>query len=149
MFDKKEELENFENAETVVGASVKLKGNLKSEGNITVNGSVSGEINTKGAVKVGAGADVRANIKSRNAVISGVVQGNIVADDQLSITETGKVYGDIQANVLSISPGAFFTGKSIMPEEKAKEVEPIAEIDEDEIGEEIMGKEEVLVELED
>ena len=149
MFDKKEELENFENAETVVGASVKLKGNLKSEGNITVNGSVSGEINTKDGVKVGAGADVRANIKAKNIIISGIVQGNIVADDQLSITETGKIYGDIQANVLSISPGAFFTGKSIMPEEKAKEVEPIAEIDEDEIAEGIIGKEEVLVELED
>lgn len=145
MFDRKEEFSDLGNAETIVGASVKLKGNLKSEGDVTINGSVSGEISTKGKVSIGAGADVRANIKSKTAVVSGIVQGNIVVEGQLSITETGKVYGDIQASVLSISPGAVFTGKSVMYEEEAKGAEPIAELDEGEVLE----KEEILIESED
>lgn len=147
MFDKKEELESLDSVETIVGASVKLKGTLKSEGNIRINGSISGEVKTKGSVIVGSGADVRSNINAKNASISGIVQGNIYVEDQLSVTETGKVYGDIQASVLSIAPGAVFTGKSIMPEEKAEIIEPIAEFEED-LNKDLK-TEEILVELED
>lgn len=135
MFEKKEEIETLENAETIVGASVKLKGNLRSDGNITINGTVSGDVKTKGSVLVGAGAEVRANIDAKNAVISGIVQGSLVINDHLSITETGKIYGDIKANILSIAPGAVFTGKCLMPEEEKKEeTEPIVEMEEDDEG---------------
>ncbi|MCL5094161.1 MAG: polymer-forming cytoskeletal protein [Patescibacteria group bacterium] len=116
MFDKKMEFEESKGAETIVGASVKLKGTLKSDGNITINGSVSGEIITKADVSVGGSADLKANIAARNINISGIIQGNIKAENELRITETGKVYGDIQVKTLNIASGAVFSGKSIMLE---------------------------------
>lgn len=121
-------------AETIVGTSVKLKGNLKSDGDITVDGIVTGEIKTKGSVIVGKNANIVASMKAKNISISGTVQGNIEATDKLEITETGKVLGDVTSNVLSISPGAVFTGKSQMAEvqkeivpEVVPEVEPVIE----------------------
>jgi len=135
MFEKKEEIRVFEtqNAETVVGTSVKLKGNLKSDGDININGSVSGDVRTKASVKVGETANVLANIKAKNVQVSGTVQGNIEAKDTLQILETGKVYGDILAGVLTVSPGAIFSGKCAMNETRREvDLEPILETEEPE-----------------
>lgn len=129
MFDKQKiEGVKMEGAETIVGTSVKLKGNLKSDGDIIVDGIVSGELKTKGSVIIGQNANIIANIKAKNVSVSGAVQGNIEASDSLSITETGRVVGDIAANILSISPGAVFTGNSKM-NENHREVasEPVME----------------------
>jgi len=131
MFEKKEETVSNGVAETIVGTSVKLKGNLRSDGDITIDGSVNGEVKTKGVVTIGPNAQVIANVKAKKVVVSGTVQGNIEAIERLTLTETGRVYGDIVANVLSISAGAIFTGKSNMMEKiKQTDIEPVAEKDE-------------------
>lgn len=130
MFDKKEDFPSVDNksVETIVGESVKLKGNLKSDGDIIINGSVAGDIKTKASVQVGTSANVVASVKAANVQVSGVVQGNIEAKETLQISETGKVYGDIQAGVLVVSPGALFSGKCTMLEAKRDiELEPILE----------------------
>jgi len=133
MFEKKEELISNGVAETIVGTSVKLKGNLRSDGDITIDGSVNGEVKTKGVVTIGPNAQVIANVKAKKVVVSGTVQGNIEAIERLTLTETGRVYGDIVANVLSVSAGAIFTGKSNMMEKiKQTDIEPVAEKDETE-----------------
>jgi cytoskeletal protein CcmA (bactofilin family) len=131
VFEKKEEFISSGSAETIVGTSVKLKGNLKSEGNITINGSINGEVKTKGSVTIGPEANIIANVIARDVTVSGTVQGNIQAKERLNITETGRVYGDVSANILSISAGAIFSGKSIMVENiKDTEIEPVIEKDE-------------------
>lgn len=128
-------------AETIVGTSVKLKGNLKSDGDITVDGSINGEIKTKGTVIVGPNANIIASVKAKNISVSGTVQGNISASERLSITETGRVFGDINANILNIAPGAIFTGKSTMVETvNESEIEPTVEEDE-EVHEEVLAEE--------
>ncbi len=137
MLGKKDEL-NYGGSmtETIVGSSVKLKGTLKSEGDITIDGNINGEIKTRGTVTVGPNANIIASIIAKNINISGTVQGNVIAEEKLSITETGRVFGDITANIISISPGALFTGKSNMSEKiNEPEFEPI--IEESEIADEV------------
>lgn len=131
MFDRKEEFVQAGVAETVVGTSVKLKGNLKSDGDITVDGSVNGEIKTKGTVTIGPNANIIANVHAKNVNVAGTVQGNVVATDRLTLSESGRVYGDISSNILSISPGALFSGKSTMAENiKEPEIELTVEKEE-------------------
>jgi len=132
MFNRKEEfVAQAGAAETVVGTSVKLKGTLKSDGDITVDGSVNGEIKTKGTVTIGPNANIIANVHAKNVNVAGTVQGNVVATDRLNVSESGRVYGDISANILSISAGALFSGKSTMAENiKEPEIELTAEKEE-------------------
>jgi len=131
MFDRKEEFVTTGVAETVVGTSVKLKGNLKSDGDITVDGSVNGEIKTKGTVNIGPNANIIANVHAKNVNVAGTVQGNVVATDRLSVSESGRIYGDIAANILAISAGALFSGKSTMSENiKSPEIELVVEKEE-------------------
>ncbi|MDD3678648.1 MAG: polymer-forming cytoskeletal protein [Patescibacteria group bacterium] len=138
MFEKgKEEIIKSGSSETIVGASVKLKGNLRSDGDIIIEGTVTGDLKTKGSIKIGQSASVVANIQAENIIISGSVQGNIMIKDKLEITSTGRVIGDIAANVLSISPGAVFTGNAKMPDHPKEDLpEMIVEVEEIEVSEE-------------
>ncbi|MCL4387386.1 polymer-forming cytoskeletal protein [Patescibacteria group bacterium] len=146
MFEKREGETSYvegKAAETIVGSSVKLKGNLKSDGDITIDGHLNGEIRTKASVIIGPHANVVANIKAKNIEIAGVVQGNIEADSKLEVTDTGRVFGDIAASILVVSPGALFTGKCTMSEPKGEiDLEPLLSTEEEPLEEEKSHKKE-------
>src|SRR3989344_4151314 len=108
--------------ETVVGASVKIEGDLASEGDIRVEGFVTGKVKTTKNLYVGPQAHIEADIESGNAVIAGNVKGEIKIKDNLLIQETGKVSGNINCARLSISEGARFTGSCTMAMPEAEEI---------------------------
>lgn len=112
-------------AETIVGPSVKVEGELASEGNIRIDGQVNGNVQTTQNLAIGEHASITANIRALNAVIAGKIKGNIMVEEALEITETGRVEGDIQAKIISIAPGAIFRGNCQMPlpGENVKEIE--------------------------
>ncbi len=133
MFEKKEEKIILKEPETIVGESVKLKGNLKSNSNIKIAGSLTGEIKTKGNIVVDKSSKINAKIQAKNLKVSGTINGDIEVKEQIEITETGKVFGDISANILKIQPGAIFSGKSAMQEQtlaKEEELTPSYELPE-------------------
>ena len=101
-------------AETVVGPSVKIQGDLNSEGNIRIEGSVSGKVKTSQSVFVNQGAKIAADVLAGNAVIGGDVQGNLKISGHLILQATAKVSGDIACQILRVEDGAQFSGKCAM-----------------------------------
>jgi cytoskeletal protein CcmA (bactofilin family) len=101
-------------AETVVGPSVKIQGDLNSEGNIRIEGSVLGKVNTTQSVHIGEAAVIQADIQAGNAIIAGQVQGNIKVSGNLILQATARVNGDLACTVLRVEDGALFTGKCSM-----------------------------------
>lgn len=112
-------MENFSDtatapAETVVGPSVKIQGDLNSEGNIKIEGQVNGKVKTTQSVFIGESAKITADIVTGNAVVGGEVQGNIKATGNLVLESTARVLGDITCSVLRVEDGALFSGKCTM-----------------------------------
>jgi cytoskeletal protein CcmA (bactofilin family) len=101
-------------AETVVGPSVKIQGDLNSEGNIRIEGSVAGKVKTSQSVHVGEAAKLNADIHAGNATVAGEVQGNLKITGNLVLTTTARVAGDIACAILRVEDGAQFTGKCTM-----------------------------------
>lgn len=101
-------------AETVVGPSVKIQGDLNSEGNIRIEGSVLGKVQTTQSVHVGEAAVIQADMTAGNAIIAGQVQGNIKVTGNLILQGTAKVHGDIACAILRVEDGALFSGKCNM-----------------------------------
>lgn len=101
-------------AETVVGPSVKIQGDLNSEGNIRIEGSVAGKVHTTQSVHVGDKAFLQADVQAGNAIIAGEVQGNIIISESLILQSTAKINGDIACGVLRVEDGAVFSGKCKM-----------------------------------
>lgn len=101
-------------AETVVGPSVKIQGDLNSEGNIKIEGQVSGKVKTSQSVFVVPGAKIMADVLAGNAMVGGEIMGNLKIAGHLVLQSTAKISGDISCQVLRVEDGAQFTGKCNM-----------------------------------
>lgn len=111
-------------AETIVGPSVNIQGDLVSEGNIKIEGRLTGKVKSSQTVYITGGAQVTADISSANAVIGGEVQGNIKVSDHLILQANAKISGDISCSVLRVEDGAMFTGKCTMSNGNNKKSTP-------------------------
>lgn len=127
MFNKENNLEKFKDAETVIGASIKVKGNFQGQGNIVIEGSVEGSVKTAANLFVGDQAVVVANIEAKDAVINGEVRGNIKTKNYLAIGRSAKVTGDLHYGEISIDKGASINGHLLMMNEEQRKAEKIRE----------------------
>ncbi len=118
MFSKENKPENFKDAETIIGESIKVKGNFQGHGNIVVEGFLEGSLKTDANVLIGAQAKIVANVEAKDAIINGELKGNIKAKSYLSIGKTAKIFGDIQYGEISIERGAIINGQLLMISEE-------------------------------
>ncbi|MBI3495438.1 polymer-forming cytoskeletal protein [Candidatus Berkelbacteria bacterium] len=99
---------------TVVGANVKLQGQLRDTEDIIVHGQVDGEVASDKNVTISDSATVKGPVAATIVTVGGTVRGSIEAREKLEILPTGKVIGSIATKELTIKPGAIFNGRSSM-----------------------------------
>lgn len=99
---------------TIIGKDTKMIGEIYSNGSIRIDGKVEGKIEAKGSLTIGPTANVKADIKSIDATISGVVNGNIVVENKLELLNKSQVKGDIITKVLCVEIGAKINGNCNM-----------------------------------
>jgi cytoskeletal protein CcmA (bactofilin family) len=114
-----------EGPETIVSAAMRIEGELKSNGNIRIDGIIRGKVQTSADLMIGNNAQIDADLIASNAVIAGIVKGNITVKNSLVLMETGKVLGNISCNTLGVREGAYFAGNCRMQE--PKQMQPEAE----------------------
>ncbi len=95
---------------TIIGVNTVVSGNLEGDEDLTIEGRVEGSISLSKTVTIETNGVVHANINVRNAVISGVLVGNVQAEESVHITEEGRVVGDIAAPRVILVDGASFRG---------------------------------------
>lgn len=101
-------------AETLIGPSVKLEGNFNSDGDIVVEGILTGNLTTRGDVRVGGQAVIEAQVVAKSAAVAGKVKGNITVEGSLHLSSTAVIAGDVRAGSLAIEEGAVLNGKVTM-----------------------------------
>lgn len=106
--------DDYKEAETIIGPSVMVKGNLNSNGNIIIEGVLKGGVKTVGSVFVGDKAQITADIEAKAARIGGEVRGNLKIENGLAVTSSAKIFGDVECSSLSVEDGAIINGKCTM-----------------------------------
>jgi len=110
MFKDQKQNTDVKQAETIIGASVRVKGNFHGDGNIVIEGEVEGNVKTKNFLLVGKSAKISADITAKDARVGGKVSGNIKVQGYLEIESSARINGDIHAKELSIEKGAILNG---------------------------------------
>jgi cytoskeletal protein CcmA (bactofilin family) len=117
-----------------IGKSVVIKGELSGSEDLYLDGEVEGNIDLSGhSLVVGPNGRVRANIKARDIVVHGKIDGNVFGVDRVELKKSAVLVGDIFTQRIVIEDGAFFKGgidikreapkeKKETPKEPAKEV---------------------------
>ncbi len=82
---------------------------------IRINGHIAGTVySKKGTLIVDISARVDADVDVAVAVISGTVNGDIIARERVEIGPRGKIYGNIWTRSIEIKNGAIFEGVCTM-----------------------------------
>ena len=113
---------NSTRGQASIGKAVKIAGQIYSKEDLYVDGDVEGTIELQEhRLTIGPNGKVHANIKAREVVILGNVQGNVEASDKLEVRKEARVVGDIRTSRIVIEDGAYFKGSiDIVKPEPAK-----------------------------
>ena len=115
---------NGNNHVSTISEGVEIEGKIHFSGPVRIDGSVIGDIISEETLTIGRSGNVESDIKTKNIIISGRLNGNVTASGLVEITCTGKLDGNIfqEDALLKIEKGGLFKGKSII---KEKEVIPL------------------------
>lgn len=98
-----------------------IKGDVVANGDFRLDGQLEGDVTINGRLVIGESGSITGNVVCQNAIIMGLVNGNISVKELLSLNATARVKGDILINQLSIEPGATFSGTCRMIDEVRRE----------------------------
>jgi cytoskeletal protein CcmA (bactofilin family) len=101
---------------TTIGPTIIIRGKLKSDEDLVVEGRIEAEIASTKALVIENSGIVKASMQVKSVRVSGVVVGNITAEDKVEIASDGRVVGDILTPKLVIRDGAAFRGRIDMPD---------------------------------
>ncbi len=94
---------------TVLGPSTEFTGTLKSQGDVRLEDIFTGTIFARGQVEIGPNATLDGDLYCETVTVAGLVRGNLAANT-ISITDTGRVLGDLQSEKLITEDEAFIEG---------------------------------------
>lgn len=105
------------NGRALLGASVKVHGDLDTGEDIEIQGRVDGRIRAaEHTVTVTEDGHVRADIRARAVVVHGRVTGEIEGIEQVLVGPSGRVDGNVAAPRVGLESGASVNGKIHMGE---------------------------------
>lgn len=110
MFSNNKKSFSSDKIDSLIGKNTSFEGTIRAEGTIRIDGNVEGEVIVSGNIIIGESCTVKGNIQADNAHIAGTIQGNIKADNQLHMTSSSKILGDITVKNVIIDEGAVFIG---------------------------------------
>ena len=95
-----------------VGSSVVIKGELTAHEDVVIAGRVEGSINVTGhLVVVEAGAHVAGNITATRIVVSGKIEGCLIAEDRIVVQAGADLQGDASAPRIAVTDGGIVNGR--------------------------------------
>lgn len=102
-----------------VGNGTVLTGETNFQAMLRIDGHLTGRVSSEnGTLIIGSTGRVDANIAVAAAIISGTVNGDIVAAERLELGRTARVVGNVQTPRLVIEDGAIFEGGCTMLKSK-------------------------------
>ncbi|MEI8094864.1 MAG: polymer-forming cytoskeletal protein [Spirochaetales bacterium] len=96
---------------TILGPETVFRGTLRFRDSLKIFGRCEGVIESGGALVIGKGAEVLADIRVGSIIVAGTVKGNIEATEQTEMLATGKVFGNVRTSQLKMDDGVVFEGK--------------------------------------
>lgn len=97
-------------ANTLIGSSIVVDGEITGDEDLIVLGTVKGKIAVKESLIIEKNGQVDADIETQNVEVSGSVNGNINASNKVDLKAECRVQGDIKAPRILIEDGASFRG---------------------------------------
>jgi cytoskeletal protein CcmA (bactofilin family) len=97
-------------ANTVIGSSIVIDGEISGEEPLTILGTVKGKVAMAQNVVIESGATVEADVEGQIVTVSGRLTGNVNAHEKLELRPESKMVGNAKAPRIVVADGASFKG---------------------------------------
>jgi cytoskeletal protein CcmA (bactofilin family) len=98
-------------ATATIGPSIFINGDLSGDEDLVIEGRVEGKIDLKQHnVTIGKNGRVRADVFGNTVIVEGEVDGNLFAQQQAILRQSGAVRGNITAPRVMLEDGSRFRG---------------------------------------
>jgi cytoskeletal protein CcmA (bactofilin family) len=98
-------------ATATIGPSIFIKGDLSGDEDLVIEGRVEGKIDLKQHnVTIGKNGRVHADVFGNSVIVEGEVDGNLFAQQQAILRQSGAVRGNITAPRVILEDGSRFRG---------------------------------------
>ena len=109
------------NISSIIGPEMEIDGNVSVNGDLLIYGTINGDVKSDGDIISANNSKVNGNIESKNASISGIVQGNLIIESKVTLKKDARLKGDLKAAIITLEEGARFDGMcSMVQQEKYK-----------------------------
>lgn len=102
---------------TLIGKGAECGGDFSASGSARVDGCINGNVTVTGTLIVGVTGSINGDISAQAAIIGGEVIGNVTASERTELTQTARVIGDINTDIIVIDEKAIFQGGCNMNQE--------------------------------
>jgi len=110
---------------TLIAEGTVIRGDVEFIGGLHLDGSIEGAISADGAgavLTLSEKGRVTGEIHASNAVINGMVQGDIVISERLELASGARIEGNVYYKVLEMAAGAQINGKMIYQPEAPRQL---------------------------
>ncbi len=97
-------------AATLINEGCKVAGLITGSGDFLINGEIDGDCDLTGTVTLARNGLWTGTIKADYVIISGHVEGDIIARGRVEITDTANVAGTITGEAIAVAEGAVVEG---------------------------------------
>lgn len=97
-------------APTLINEGCRITGTITGNGDYQVSGEVDGDCDIEGTVALARNGLWRGVMKADNVVISGHVEGDIIASGKVEITDSARITGTVTGEAIAVAEGAVVEG---------------------------------------
>ena len=105
---------------SILGPSLKFKGELSSQEDLVIHGQVEGTIGPAPRVTIGPEAHIKAGVTADVIVVEGHVDGDLKALVSITIAAKAEVRGNLEAPAINVCEGATLNGSIRMEPRRAE-----------------------------
>ncbi len=110
---------------SVIGPSLEVSGDFTGSEDLYVEGKIRGKVELpQNAVTVGAKGRVTAEVHARVIHVEGEVEGNLRAEEMVTLRKSARVRGDLVSPRVVIEDGARFKGTVDMEPKRSSQPQP-------------------------
>ena len=95
---------------TLISEGCKIKGLITGNGDFLINGEIDGDCDLGGTVTLAKAGLWKGIIQAGNVIVSGHVEGDIVAAHKVEITATARISGTVSGEAIAVAEGAVVEG---------------------------------------
>lgn len=114
--------DNASDKVSVLGPTLKFKGELTADEDLMLKGHVEGSIRHTASLRIGEEGSVKGNTRAKYITVEGTVEGDLHAGESITIKESANVTGNVYSPTVSLIEGARLKGMVDMDGAPAEEV---------------------------